>query len=170
MAYTPINTALIEVGKPVKKEIFDTIRANQEDFNASIQGLQQASTVDVFNLKFGGNLNQYSQTEIDARLPVYKAPASITLTAFSMTLLTASTSGTLEVDIEKSTDNGATFSTLLSSPVQLTGLTVGSISGSVLWISAAAQDIAQGDLLRVRVLGAQVDQGEFQLSIYGELL
>lgn len=102
-------------------------------------------------------------------MPVFKAPVSGTITSVVMSLLTASTSGTLQLDISKSTDNGANWSPLLSSPVNLTGLTAGSISGAVNFISVATQDFLQNDLLRIEIPGLQVGQGEFSVSIYGEV-
>ena len=102
-------------------------------------------------------------------MPVFKAPVSGTMTSVVMSLLTASTSGTLSVDIEISTDNGANFSTVLTTAVTLTGTTAGSISGAVNFISAATQDFAQNDLIRIVIPGLQTGQGEFHVSIYGEI-
>lgn len=169
MAYTPLNIADIVAGKPTKEELFQTIHDNMESFDDDIQSLQQTSKVDIFNVKFSGNINQYSSSEISNFIPVYKAPVAGTIVNFLVTLLTASTSGSLEVEIEKSTDNGVNWTPLLSSPVTVSGTTVGSLSGSVSWTSPAAQDFNQNDLLRIQVTGAQVDQGEFHVSIYGEL-
>lgn len=168
MPYVPINVADIQVGKPTKKEIFDTIRANQESFNNDIEALKQTSTIDIFNITFGGEIVDYSFEEIESSVPVYRAPLGATIVAFKIVLLEASTSGTLEIDLEKSTDEGVNWATLLNSPVQLTGLTVGSLSGTVSWISVPSQSFNQGDLLRIKVTGIQVNQGSFHISIYGE--
>ena len=169
MAYTPIPAGDIVAGKPTKEEIFDTIRSNQEQFNTDIQSLQQTSKVDIFNIKFAGQINQYSSSELAAFVPVYKAPVGATFVSVVITLLTASTSGTLEMEIDKSTDNGVNWSPLLSSPVELTGTTVGSTSGTVNWVDVPSQTFAQNDLIRIRFTGVQVDQGEFHVSIYGEV-
>jgi len=86
-----------------------------------------------------------------------------------MTLLTASTSGTLEIELEKSVDNGINWIPLLTGSVDLTGTTVGSVSGSVPWVDVPSQSYAQGDLLKINIVGLQTGQGEFHLSIYGEV-
>lgn len=166
MVYDDIDPADIVAGKPGKEEIFQGIRNNQESFNQDIENLKQTSQFDIFNIKYSGSVNEYSQTELDSLAPTFKAPVSLTITSFVMTLLEASTSGTLEVDLEKSTDNGANWVSMLNSPVQLTGDTVGSISGSVDWDT---QSVSQGNLLRIKITGIQVDQGAFHISIYGEL-
>lgn len=169
MAYTAINTADIEVGKPTKKEIFDTIRSNQESFNTDVEALKQTAVFDVFNVKFGGYINEYSSAEIADRIPTFKAQVGGTIVGFNMTLLEASTSGTLEIGLQKSTDNGQNWTDLLTTPVELSGLTVGSVSGAVSWVDIPSQSFNQGDLLRIVIEGAQVDQGEFHLLIYAEV-
>jgi hypothetical protein len=169
MPYVPLNATDIEAGKPVKEELFSTIKDNQDYFDSSISALQQGAIVDIFNIKFGGDIENYTEAEITERIPVYKAPVDGTMTSFVITLLTASTSGNLEIEIDKSTNNGVTWNPLLNNPVTVTGATVGSLSGTVDWISPASQDFLQGDLLRLRPTGVQVEQGEFHVSIYGEL-
>lgn len=169
MPYVVIDSASIEVGKPVKKEIFDTIRANQEGFNTDIEALKQTSTIDIFDVKFGGEINEYTASEIGARIPVFRAPVGAQIVTFKLVLLTPSTSGTLEVELEKSTDEGINWTPLLNTPVEVTGTTVGSVSSTVDWVDVPSQSFNQNDLLRLVISGIQVDQGEFHVSIYGEV-
>lgn len=169
MPYVAIPDAWLDAGKPTKEEIFDYIKANQESFNTDIEALKQTSVIDVIDAKIGGSINDYDEAAIQKRMPVFKAPVAATMTSFVVTLLEASTSGTLQVEVEKSTDNGANWSPLLTTPVQVTGTTAGSISGAVNWINAAAQDFAQNDLIRISIPGLQTGQGAFHVSIYAEL-
>lgn len=169
MAYDPILDSDIQAGKAAKEEIFTKIKANQESFNTDIEALKQTSTIDIFNLVFSGKVNQYSASELSGLIPVFKAPVSGTFTSFVMTLLEASTSGTLEAHIDKSTDNGVNWTPLLTTSVKLTGTTIGSISGSVSWVDVPSQSFDQNDLVRIRFTGLQVDQGNFHLSVYGEV-
>lgn len=169
MAYVVIPATDIEVGDPVKKELFDTIRSNQEGFNTDIEALKQTATIDVFDVKFGGNITDYNASEVAERIPVFRAPVSAQMVAFKVVLLTASTSGNLEVEIEKSTDEGVNWTPLLNTPVQVTGTTVGSVSGTVDWVDVPSQSFSQNDLLRLKITGTQVGQGEFHISIYAEV-
>ena len=169
MAYTVIPAGDIVAGKPTKEEIFDQIRTNQEQFNSDIAALQQTATIDIFDFKVSGGINDYTEAGLTVRLPTFKAPVDATFVSFVATLLTASSSGTLEVEMDKSTDNGINWTPLLSSPVEITGTTVGSISGSVNWVSVPLQSFDQNDLLRLRITSVQVNQGDFHISIYGEL-
>lgn len=169
MAYDPITDSDIQAGKAAKEEIFTKLKANQESFNTDIEALKQTSTIDIFNLVFAGELNQYDSSELADRIPVFKAPVAGTFTSFVVTLLEASTSGTLEVEIDKSTDNGVNWTPLLTTSVKVTGLIIGSISGSVSWVDVPSQSFAQNNLIRIRITGLQVDQGSFHVSIYGEV-
>lgn len=169
MAYDPVLDSWIEAGKPTKEEIFEYLKANQESFNTDIEALKQTSTIDIIDVKISGNIHDYTEAEIQTRMPVFKSPIAGTITSIVVSLLEASSSGTLQVEIEKSTDNGANWSPLLTTPVELTGTTAGSISGAVNFIDAASQDFNQNDLLRITIPGVKTTQGAFHVSVYGEL-
>jgi hypothetical protein len=169
MPYVTLNSADIQAGKPTKEELFTRIKSNEDYLNETVASLQQAAIVDVFNMKFGGHIAEYDAEDILEQVPVYKAPVDGTMVSFVVTLLAPSTSGNLEVEIDKSVDNGVSWTPLLDNPVTVTGITAGSISGTVDWVDVDSQSFAQGDLLRLRIVGVQVDQGEFNVSIYAEL-
>jgi hypothetical protein len=169
MAYVEIPDALIEIGEATKKEIFQGIKDNQESFNTDIEALKQTSTVDVFDVRFEGEFGAYSSVELEQFYPIFKAPVGVTMNSFVVTLLEASTSGTLEIGIEKSIDNGVNWTPLLSSPVQVTGAAVGSVSGAVNWVDVPSQSVNQNELLRITIETLQVDQGSFHVSVYGEV-
>lgn len=169
MPYSAIPPAWIEAGKPTKEELFDLIRSNQESFNNDIEALKQTSRIDILDFNVVGDVESYTEAEIDSVMPIFRAPVNATITQVLITLLTASTSGTLEIQLEKSTDNGINWSPLLSTPVTVTGTTVGSISGAVSFVSVAAQSFNENDMIRISVEGLQVNQGNFHVSIYGEV-
>jgi len=169
MAYVPLDPLDTEAGKPNKEELWDRVKDNQDDFNSRINGVEQVSKTDIFDFKTVGNVGQYIESEINSLMPTYKAPVSAQIVSFIITLLSASFSGTLEAEIDKSTDNGVNWTPLLSSPVELTSTTVGSVSGAVNWVDVPSQSFAQNDLLRIRLTATQVDQGQFHISVYGEL-
>jgi hypothetical protein len=169
MAYTAIPASWIEAGKPTKEEIFQYIRANQESFNTDIEALKQTSRIDVFDFAVTGFIRDYSTAEANGFMPTFRAPVSGSINQVLLTLLSASTSGNLEIQIDKSTDNGVNWSPILTSPVSITSTATGSISGAVSFISPATQLFDENDLLKIRIVGVQVNQGNFHISVYGEL-
>ena len=86
-----------------------------------------------------------------------------------VTLLEASTSGTIELDIEVSTDNGVNWNSVLATTPQVTTSTVGSISSSFSFVSGG-EVLTQNDLYRIQLVQKQVDQGDFHVSVYGDLV
>jgi hypothetical protein len=169
MAFTPWTPADIQAGKPTKEEIFQLIKGNQESFNTDIEALKQTARFDVFDVKYSGSVDQYSAAELDSLAPTFKAPVGATMVSFIVTLLEASTSGNLEISLEKSIDNGINWSPLLNNPVTVSTATVGSISGTVDWLDVPSQSFAENDLLKLVVDGIQVGQGAFHVSIYAEV-
>lgn len=169
MPFTTLDPADIEAGKPVKEELFSTIKDNEDDHESRIAATEQNTAVDIVNLKVTGNVFEYDETELTSRMPTYKSPVDQTIVNVLINLLTVSTSGDLELELDRSQDNGVTWVPILSSPVTLSGTTVGSLSGAVNFVSAGHQTLNQNDMLRLRITGVQVDQGEFHVSIYGEL-
>lgn len=169
MPYSSIPAAWIEAGKPTKEELFDLIRSNQESFNTDIEALKQTARIDILDFNVVGDIENYTEQELDMVMPIFRSPVNASITQVLITLLTASTSGTLELQIEKSIDNGVNWTPLLSTPVSITGTTAGSISGAVNFTSPAAQNFNENDLLRVNIEGLQINQGNFHVSIYGEL-
>lgn len=165
MPYVPLDPADIVAGKPTKEEIFQQIHDNLESLNSSVENLSQTSKFDLFNIKYTGDMENYSLTQLNNKAPVYRASINGEVVEFKAILLEASTSGTLELDIEKSIDNGINWISMLNNPVQVTGATVGSASGAVDWLD---QTFLLGDLIRVSFVNVQVGQGAFALHIFGE--
>lgn len=169
MPFLAVPPAWIQAGLPTKEEIFQYLVDNQDSFNTDIEALKQTSQFDILDVSVAGSLSEYDSAEIQERMPVFKAFVSGTITSVVVSLLEDSTSGTLQIDLEKSIDNGANWSALFSSPVEVTGTTAGSISGAVNFINTAAQSFNQNELIRLVVTGTQTNQGQFHVSVYGEL-
>lgn len=170
MAYVELDDALIEVGEATKKEIFQRIKDNQVSFNSDIEALKQSSTVSVYNMTISGGLD-YSESQFQSFIPIYEAPVDFGIVGVSFVLLDDSTSGDLEIMLQKSSDDGLNWNNILTTNVAIDGaidgVTAGTRSGAVNFITDA-QLISQGDLVRFNIKTVQVNQAPFHLSIYGE--
>lgn len=169
MAYTAVPDEWIEAGKPTRTEIFQRLKDNQDLFDAQIQLLQGTAKIDMINVAYEGNINDYTVAQMNARAPVYRCVAAGSIVNFSFSLLEASGSGTLAIKLQKSTDNGANFSDILTAPVELTGTAAGSLSGAVSFPDIPSQQFQQNDMIRVEITGKKVNQGAFHVALYGEL-
>lgn len=165
---TQLTPAEIAAGQPTKEELFTKIRDNQIEFESNIASLQSgASKTQIFNLAYTGYMDDYDITDLNERTAVFSAPNGFEIVQFKISLLSASVSGTLGVIIEKSTDDGANWTSIMTSTLQLTGTTAGSVSGVPSFSNDA---VNQGDLLRLTFQSQQVDQGDFKITVYGEAL
>jgi hypothetical protein len=170
MAYDPILDEWIEAGKPTKEEIFQFLKANQEYFNSSIDALAQTATFSLFNFKVAGFINQYTAAQRNLRMPVFRAPVDAEINDIRVTLLSASTSGNLIIQVERSEDDGVNWNPLLTgSGTTLAGTTVGSQNGAVTFVAVDANQFEQGDLFRITVPTLQVNQGAFQITVTAEV-
>lgn len=177
MAFTSISSSLIQVGKALKKELFDTIKDNFDDHESRINGIELgANKVEVFNFEVMGFINNYTSTEL-TQIGTHRATSDFTLIEVKLTLMnaasgsTSTTSGVLSIDLQKSDDNGATWATVLSGlPEIADGVNAtGSESSSVVFVTGG-EDILQDDLLRVNVTSKKDTQGSFLITVYGELV
>lgn len=162
-----LNPADIVAGKPTKEEIFQTIDTVLDEHEARLDLLDQSSKFDMIDVVFQGSIGDYIVTDVNSRCPIYKAPGDGNIVSVVITLLEASSSGTLSMDIQRSTDDGANWNSILSGGADVTGITIGSISPTPSFI-LGGQTVAQNDLFRIQFLSLQSGQGDFHVSIYGE--
>ena len=115
MAFVSIDSAFLDVGDALKKEIFDLIKANEDDLDSRLTGVEGgASKIIVFN---GEILNASSAGSATGML-FERVTTNFTITDAKLWIYTkGSLTGTLEVDVRKSssadfTSDSSIFSTL----------------------------------------------------------
>lgn len=176
MAFITLPTVILEVGKAIKKEIFTIIKDNFDDHESRINGIELgANKVEVFNFEVTGFINNYTSSDL-VQIGTHRATSDFTLIEAKLTLMnnssgsTSTTSGVLSIDLQRSTDDGVTFATVLSGLPEIADGTnaTGSTSSSVVFIGGG-EDILQDDLLRVNVTSKKDTQGSFLITVYGEL-
>ena len=186
MSYTALTDADLEVGKPVKKSLFTVIKNNEGDHETRINSLEGgAGKVIAFDFQIVGYVSNYSVSELKA-VGNHTVPADYTLQELSITLLDSSntfdsggnvaessSAGDLEIDLLKSTDGGATFSSILTTkpniPDGKNGK--GTSSNSVGCTAAVFSDtsVDQDDILQIDLTQMKDEQGSFKITCYGTL-
>lgn len=167
MAYVTIPSGDLDVGDPIKKDIMDLIKDNLDDHETRINSIEGGfNKVSVFNGKVA-NAGLYTSASTLEGLDVYTAPQAFTLTSAIVTVDVAGTSGTLEIDVQKSTDDGASWATVFSTkPSVAFGAGNNSVSTNAVF---SVTSVAAGDLLRLDISGFQVPQRAFWVYVIGEL-
>lgn len=177
MAFTVIPTSWIEVGKSLKKELFDAIKNSLDDHETRIDNVEQGlSKIELFNFEVIGYISHYSNLELIG-IGTYRAVNNISITDAKITILnsgssplTTSSSGVLSIDLEKSSNNGLTWTSILETYPNIPDGTyvTGSTSGAFSFITNG-ELISADELVRVSIKTRKDSQGSFLISVYSEL-
>lgn len=176
MAYNVIPSTWIQVGKSVKKSLFTYIRDNFIDHETRINTIELGiNKIEIFNFEVMGFINNYTSSEL-TQIGTHKASVNTIITEIGVTLMNgsggamSSSGGTLSIDIQKSTDNGVTWNTILvAQPSIPDGVSAtGSVSGLVVFIPDG-EILDQYDMLRVNVSNKKNTQGSFLITVYGDI-
>lgn len=165
MAFSSLTDTLIQIGKAVKREIFTTLKNNQDDLDSRVSAIETTSRVEVFNFSTTGSPNDYNLTMLE-QIETYETFTELSLTEAKMTLVDSlSTSiGNIEMDILASTD-GTTYTTIFSSKPTITAS--GTQSGSFT-INPTYTTIDNGTFLKLAFDSIKDPQGSIQIQVYGE--
>ena len=154
MAFSPIPQALIEIGKAIKKELWQTTKDNLDDLDSRVSDLEGGATatlpLDFYIWGEGG---------VDDDVARLRCPFNITITGARLRVGTA---GSTEVDIL--VDTGSGYSTILGSG----NLILASASGDdaeVVAASLAVTEVDGGDTFRLDVKGIQTAGRHYQVEI-----
>lgn len=167
MAYVTIDPDSIEVGDPLKKELFDLIKDNFDDHETRIQTLSGGSgKVIVFD--FVVNIGPNAGT---TKLTYFKALQSIIITEVTIQIFekTPAITGTISVDVKKNTDtNDANFTTILTTQPSVDIATDPDYTSDSGVINTGAQTIAAGSLVRLDITSLPSNLARFHVLVSGE--
>ncbi len=170
MAFATLNNVLIEVGKAIKKEIFQTLKDNQDDLQARLSIIEAGtSKVVIFNFPV---FNAASASKFTG-LTYWRVPFDFSLLDAKIGIYTkGALVGTLEMDIQKgATRDPAGMSsvfTTLPSLVMAAAADYEDSANAVL--DAGQQDLSTGDFLRFDITQLPTPViGAFQIFLIGEI-
>lgn len=171
MAFTPIDSTEIEVGDPLKKELFDKIKASLDDHETRIADTEtSAKKITVFKSLVLNATSSNSMTGLN----YYRSDESFNLISCTITIFEkGSLTGALEIDIKKSTTdlNSTSFSTVFTTKPKIDFSTAADYSSSTNQVFDNNQvSIVTGNYLRFDVTELPVSGvlGKFLITLYGE--
>jgi hypothetical protein len=168
MAFDSIASSLYEVGKAIKKELFQKIVLNQADINSRTQILEQgAAKIEIWNDRFLISNPGSSLTGVD----LWRAPSEFTLLDAKVGIFEESgITGILEMDIQKSVDlNPANFSSVFTTKPSLDfSATSDYDESSNAVFDVAEQTVAAGSWLRLDISSIPTPIGGFTVYLIGE--
>lgn len=170
MAFDSIASSLYEVGKAIKKELFEKLVLNQSDVNDRLTIVEQgASKIEIWNDRFLISNPGTSLTGVD----LWKAPAEFTLLDAKVGIFTESgITGILEMDIQKSVDlDPANFNSVFTTRPSIDFDDVGTNDydeSTNAVFDVAEQTVAAGSWLRLDISSIPTPIGGFTVYLIGE--
>ena len=171
MAFTPINSTQIQVGRAIKKELWDVVKNDFDDLNTRLNAVEASSpkikVIEFYVL----NASSFSTA---TGIYYYRAVDTFTLTSATIQIFEkGSLTGTFEIDVEKSTTNldGPSFSTVFTTKPSINLTTASNYAISTNQVFDPTKvSIVPGNYLRLDI--SQFPTGgvmsKFLITVYGE--
>jgi hypothetical protein len=177
MSFITIPSAWILVGEAIKKQLFTRIKDNLDNHETRINAVEAGiNKVDIFNFEVTGYIFNYTALELIG-IGTYKAPQDMIITEVKIAILnsasspyTSSSSGSTKIDLERSINGGATWSTvLIGQPTVGDGYYLAGETSTIVSFITGGEILLQDQLLRVNVTSKKDTQGSFHIICYGDL-
>ncbi len=169
MAFNPISSLIIQVGKPVIKTLWDLVQGNFNDHEDRIAGVEQGATkIEVWNDLAKFRQNSLSLTGWDT----YRAVADMKLIEAHVTIFTKGTSvGTIEFDIRKAPtlDFSASVSVFTTKPSLLMSASSDFDQSVNAVFDINEQDLDKDDRLRLDITSLPTNFSKCEIFLLGEL-
>jgi len=171
MAYSSISSTLIQVGKAIKKELWDKVKDNFDDIQSRLNSVETIQKkIPVIKFDFRNSATLTSATGVY----YWESDDDFTLTeAYLRIYEKGSLTGFLEVDIKKSTTdlNGTSFFTVFTTKPKITLASASDYDASTNQTFDPGQiSVAKGDFIRLDITQYPTSgvMGKFMLTVYGE--
>lgn len=175
MAFTTISTAIIQVGKPLIKSLFQTIKDNEDDLNTRLSSIEAVANKRVFySTPVLGASSYTTLTGLDQ----IRVESGIDITDVVIAIYddtTAITSGTLEIDIVKASGAGdgpdfSSSNSIFTTRPSIDFSTASDYDESSNQVLNAtySNGLVAGDYIQFNVTSKPADLGKFFIFCIGE--
>jgi hypothetical protein len=162
MSFASIQSAVVAAGKAIKQELMDLIRTDLDDHESRLITAEAAiGRLPPISFDVTGLLTP--PMAVTGAL-TYRFDNNTRVLAARLLVVTAGSTGTVEVDVEYKRGVGA-WTSILNSPISAvyTSGDYFTTSGSL-----ATQDFLAGDLLRLNINSVQTDVEDFSVYLENE--
>jgi len=169
MAFSSLSSALYDVGKAVTRQLFSTLKSNQDDLQTRLLSLEgSANKIEIFNGVIYG-IGGYST--ITGSI-FHRAKSDITLTDAKVIVFDISglSSGTISLDVQKATSADFTSSvSVFTTEPSLDLSTAASYDESTnAAFDATNKVVSAGDWLRIDITSIPAGLGKAGFYLIGE--
>lgn len=165
MAFDPIDNVNIEVGKPVKKELWQKTKDNFDDLDSRIAALEASGSIfEVFNTPIL-NIAQYADAGVTGIILWKFVPFDMDLIEGQIYVVKAGSSGTIEMDIQKGADIGSLTSMMSTQPSLAFGDGDNVASTNQVF---ADSSLSEGEIVAIEFTQIQTGVGAIHVNVLGE--
>ena len=165
MSFNAYNALEISAGKPVKQELWTKASDNFDDHEDRLLSLE-ATALTLPNIQFNVSGAHWLGGAQNG-LVFIRVEYNLTLTAAKLYVADIGSSGTLDVDIKKSSAGGGAFATIFSTrPTVAVAAGAHAVSTNAVLSTVA---LVAGDILRLDVITPQTDCEDFQVYLTYEI-
>ena len=170
MAFVTIPSGSIDIGDPITKNLFDTIKANEDDLDARVTALSIGSAlIRVFE---DVCWSASSATTMTGRA-YFVADQAFTLTSARIRIFEkGSLTGALEIDLKKNTTfNNTGMTSVFTTKPKITWASASDYNWSTNQVfNGASIAVAAGSVLRLDITELPTGTlGKFYVEVYGEV-
>lgn len=169
MAFSSLSSALIAVGKPLVKSIFDTLKTNSDDANTRLLTVEASTNKIIF---YSGTITSAGTYAAATGLIFCRVQSAIDLTDCKVGIFDKGgvSSGTLSVDVQKASSLDFTSSVSVFTTQPSLDLSVASnyTESSNVVLSVSNKVLTEGDYIRIDISSLPTGLGRFSLYLIGE--
>lgn len=170
MAFTSINSASIDVGDPLKKDLFDLIKANEDDLDSRVTALATGAV----KVKLIDERIIIGSTITTAQTAIYDIEVIQNCTiiegAIQIYTKAPSTTGSLTIDVKVNTSTNPTgFNSIFTVLPTLNIATCSDYQRATGTINGTYQNLVVGDILRLDLTSIPANFQSFRVVIIGQL-
>jgi hypothetical protein len=167
MSYSTLNSSLYAVGKAVTRQLFSTLKNNQDDLQTRVLSVEAATNKIVL---FNGTISAAATFDTYTNLTVHRAQSDIDITDVKVGIFNKGSisSGTLQIDIQKASSlDFSSSASIFSTKPSLDLSTASSYDESSNAVISGAS-ISEGECVRIDITSIPSGLGSFFIYVIGE--
>jgi hypothetical protein len=169
MAYTPITSTEIEVGKAIRQELFTKIKDSLEDHETRISNLSTGGgKIEVFNADV--RIGSFGSTVTGVVYHEVLQDISLIECAIQIFQKGSISSGILSIDVKRNTTpNDVGMTSVFTSSPSIDFATATDYQRATGTFNATLQDVPKGTILRLDINSMPAGIGTFRIILIGEV-
>lgn len=169
MAYNAFTNSEIQVGKAIKKELWQKVKDNFDDHETRLaQAIAGGSKIEIFNIDF--LTGSFGNTITGVLYHEALQDMSVIEGAIQIFDKNGIVSGILSIDVKKnSTPDNTGMTSIFTTAPSINFATANDYDRSTGTLNTSTQNVLKGEILRLDITSLPVGLGKFRIILIGEV-